>query len=78
AAVAAGFGAIISEVGAAMLVGGNILGQTRVMTTTIVLETRRGNFGVAIALGAVLLAVALLVNVVLAGLGTRARRPVLS
>lgn len=78
AAVAAGFGAIISEVGAAMLVGGNILGQTRVMTTTIVLETRRGNFGVAIALGAVLLIVALLVNMVLAGLGTRARRPVLS
>jgi len=78
AAVAAGFGAIISEVGAAMLVGGNILGQTRVMTTTIVLETRRGNFGVAIALGAVLLIVALLVNLVLAGLGTRARRPVLS
>jgi tungstate transport system permease protein len=78
AAVAAGFGAIISEVGAAMLVGGNILGQTRVMTTTIVLETRRGNFGVAIALGTVLLIVALLVNVVLAGLGTRARRPLLS
>lgn len=78
AAVAAGFGAIISEVGAAMLVGGNILGQTRVMTTTIVLETRRGNFGVAIALGIVLLIVALLVNVVLAGLGTRARRPMLS
>jgi len=78
AAVAAGFGAIISEVGAAMLVGGNILGETRVMTTTIVLETRRGNFGVAIALGIVLLIVALLVNVILAGLGTRARRPVLS
>jgi tungstate transport system permease protein len=78
AAVAAGFGAIISEVGAAMLVGGNILGQTRVMTTTIVLETRRGNFGVAIALGTVLLIVALLVNVVLAGLGTRTRRPLLS
>ncbi|MFW6089404.1 MAG: ABC transporter permease [Gemmatimonadota bacterium] len=78
AAVAAGFGAIISEVGAAMLVGGNILGQTRVMTTTIVLETRRGNFGVAIALGAVLLVVALLVNILLAGLGTRTRRPVLS
>lgn len=78
AAVAAGFGAIISEVGAAMLVGGNILGQTRVMTTTIVLETRRGHFGIAIALGAVLLVVALLVNVVLAGLATRTRRPVLS
>lgn len=78
AAIAAGFGAIISEVGAAMLVGGNILGETRVMTTTIVLETRRGNFGVAIALGAILLAVALFVNFVLAGLGTRTRRPVLS
>lgn len=78
AAIAAGFGAIISEVGAAMLVGGNILGETRVMTTTIVLETRRGNFGVAIALGAILLAVALFVNFALAGLGTRTRRPVLS
>lgn len=78
AAIAAGFGAIISEVGAAMLVGGNILGETRVMTTTIVLETRRGNFGVAIALGAILLGVALLVNFLLAGLGTRTRRPVLS
>ncbi|MFW6084356.1 MAG: ABC transporter permease [Gemmatimonadota bacterium] len=78
AAIAAGFGAIISEVGAAMLVGGNILGETRVMTTTIVLETRRGNFGVAIALGAILLVVALGVNFVLAGLGTRTRRPVLS
>ena len=78
AAVAAGFGAIISEVGAAMLVGGNILGETRVMTTTIVLETRRGNFGVAIALGAVLLIVALVINVLLAGLGSRTRRPVLS
>ena len=74
AAVAAGFGAIISEVGAAMIVGGNILGETR----TIVLEPRRGNFGVAIALGLILLAIALLVNVVLAGLGTRTRRPVVS
>ena len=52
AAVAAGFGAIISEVGAVMIVGGNILGETRVMTTAIVLETRRGNFGFAIARGA--------------------------
>lgn len=78
AAIAAGFGAIISEVGAAMIVGGNILGETRVMTTTIVLETRRGNFGVAIALGVVLLVVALLVNVVLTSLGSRTRRPVMS
>ncbi len=78
AAIAAGFGAIISEVGAAMIVGGNILGETRVMTTTIVLETRRGNFGVAIALGVVLLVVALFVNVILTGLGSRTRRPVMS
>jgi len=78
AAIAAGFGAIISEVGAAMIVGGNILGETRVMTTTIVLETRRGNFGVAIALGVVLLVVALLVNVVLTSLGARSRRPIMS
>ena len=65
AAVAAGFGAIISEVGAVMIVGGNILGETRVMTSAIVLETRRGNFGIAIALGVVLMLVALYVNVLL-------------
>lgn len=73
AAVAAGFGAIVSEVGAAMIVGGNILGRTRVMTTTIVLETRRGNFGVAIALGTVLLALALAVNVALLAVAGRSR-----
>jgi ABC-type tungstate transport system permease subunit/ABC-type tungstate transport system substrate-binding protein len=65
AAVAAGFGAVISEVGAVMIVGGNLLGETRVMTSAIVLETRRGNFGVAVALGIVLLAIALLVNLLL-------------
>ncbi len=76
AAVAAGFGAIISEVGAVMIVGGNILGETRVMTTAIVLETRRGNFGVAIAMGIVLLMLALYINVVLLLLGRRSlRRP---
>jgi len=62
AAVAAGFGAVISEVGAVMIVGGNLLGETRVMTTAVVLETRRGNFGVAIALGVVLLCLAFLIN----------------
>lgn len=62
AAVAAGFGVVISEVGAVMIVGGNLLGETRVMTTAIVLETRRGNFGVAIALGVVLLVIAFLIN----------------
>lgn len=76
AAVAAGFGAIISEVGAVMIVGGNILGETRVMTTAIVLETRRGNFSVAIAMGVVLMAIALYVNVLLMLLGRRSlRRP---
>jgi tungstate transport system permease protein len=65
AAIVAGFGAVISEVGAVMLVGGNIVGETRVMTTAIVLETRRGNFAAAMALGLVLLALAFAVNLVL-------------
>ncbi len=62
AALAAGFGSIISEVGAVMMVGGNIAGQTRVMTTAIVLETRQGNFSMAIALSLILLLLALLIN----------------
>ena len=74
AAVAAGFGAIISEVGAVMMVGGNILGETRVMTTAIVLETRRGNFDVAIAMGIVLMLIALGVNALLLVLGRRSLR----
>jgi tungstate transport system permease protein len=65
AAVIAGFGAIISEVGAVMMVGGNIAGETRVMTTAIVLETRRGNFAGAMALGLILLALAFAINAVL-------------
>ena len=56
AAVMAGFGGVISEVGASMMVGGNIRGQTRVLTTATVLETGKGNFDVAIALGLILLA----------------------
>jgi tungstate transport system permease protein len=62
AAVVAGFGSIISEVGAVMLVGGNIEGRTRVMTTAIVLETRKGNFDLALALGAILLAITFVTN----------------
>ena len=62
AAVVAGFGSIISEVGAVMLVGGNIEGRTRVMTTAIVLETRKGNFELAIMLGIVLLAITFVTN----------------
>ncbi|HHY87443.1 MAG TPA: ABC transporter permease [Chloroflexi bacterium] len=60
--VVAGFGSIISEVGAVMLVGGNIEGKTRVMTTAIVLETRKGNFELAIALGLLLLGMSFLAN----------------
>jgi tungstate transport system permease protein len=62
-AIIAGFGGIISEVGAVMLVGGNIEGRTRVLTTAIVLETRQGNFEMALALGAVLLAITFVINV---------------
>ncbi len=60
--VIAGFGGIISEVGAVMLVGGNIEHRTRVLTTAIVLETRKGNFGLALALGVILLAIAFVTN----------------
>ena len=56
AAIVAAFGGIISEVGAVMLVGGNIAGKTRVLTTSIVLNTRQGEFALAIALGVILLA----------------------
>jgi tungstate transport system permease protein len=65
AAVVAGFGGIISEVGAVMLVGGNIEGNTRVLTTAIVLETNKGNFGFALALGVLLLTIAFLTNFVI-------------
>jgi tungstate transport system permease protein len=65
AAVMAGFGGVISEVGASMMVGGNIRGQTRVLTTATVLETGRGNFDVAIALGLILLVLTFAVNFVL-------------
>ncbi|MGD9148371.1 MAG: ABC transporter permease [Anaerolineae bacterium] len=62
-AVIAGFGSIISEVGAVMMVGGNIQHKTRVLTTAIVLETRKGNFDLAMAIGIVLLGLAFLTNV---------------
>jgi tungstate transport system permease protein len=69
---------VISEVGAVMIVGGNLLGETRVMTTAIVLETRRGNFWVAIALGIVLLAIAFVINLGLTLFyGRGLRRPAL-
>ncbi|MBX3056354.1 MAG: ABC transporter permease [Anaerolineae bacterium] len=71
AAIVAAFGSIISEVGAVMLVGGNIQGETRVLTTAIVLETRRGNFALALALGIILLGLAFVTNLVLYGLQRR-------
>jgi tungstate transport system permease protein len=64
-AVAAAFGRSISEVGAVLIVGGNIEGHTRVLTTAIILETSKGHFEFALALGAALLSVALLVNVLI-------------
>jgi tungstate transport system permease protein len=65
AALMAGFGSVISEVGASMMVGGNIRHQTRVLTTAIVLETGQGEFAQAIALGLILLLLAYLVNLAL-------------
>ncbi|HEX2126644.1 MAG TPA: ABC transporter permease [Thermoleophilaceae bacterium] len=65
AAVMAGFGAAVSEVGAAMMVGGNIAGETRVLTTAAVLETSKGNLALAVALGLILLSLAFAVNLVL-------------
>jgi tungstate transport system permease protein len=62
AALMAGFGAVISEVGASMMVGGNIKGQTRVLTTAIVLETSKGEFDQALALSALLLIITYIIN----------------
>lgn len=73
AAVIAGFGAVISEVGAAMMVGGNIKGETRVLTTATVLEVGRGNFDIAVALTVVLLAMTYAVNIALTALQQRQR-----
>jgi tungstate transport system permease protein len=65
AVVTAAFGQVVAEVGAAMIVGGNIRGETRTLTTAVALATAQGDFGFALALGLVLLTVALLVNVAL-------------
>lgn len=64
-AVVLGFGRAIAEVGVAMMIGGNIRGDTRVLTTAITLETGMGDFGLSIALGIILLTVALIVVVTL-------------
>lgn len=65
AAAMAAFGAVVSEVGAAQMVGGNLVGQTRVLTTAAVLATSRGQFALAIAFGLILLLIAFAVNLVL-------------
>ncbi|HEX7787518.1 MAG TPA: ABC transporter permease [Methylomirabilota bacterium] len=73
AAVMAGFGGVISEVGASMMLGGNIKGSTRVLTTATVLETGKGNFDLAIALSVILLAITFLVNWALSWIQQRRR-----
>jgi len=63
--IIAGFGRVMAEVGAILIVGGNIAGYTRVMTTTIALETDKGNFELALALGVILLIISLIINIAL-------------
>ena len=64
-AIILGFGRAISEVGVALMIGGNIRGYTRVITTTMSLETQKGNVELSIALGIILLTIALIVNLIL-------------
>jgi len=73
-AAMAAYGRIVSEVGISMMVGGNIKWHTRTITTAIALETGKGEFALGIALGMVLLTVALAVNVIASGLKRRARQ----
>jgi tungstate transport system permease protein len=70
----AGFGRSISEVGAILIVGGNIAGYTRTMTTAIALETSQGNFVFALALGAVLVAISIAVSACAFGIEARSRQ----
>ena len=65
AVITAAFGQVVAEIGAAMMLGGNIRGSTRTLTTAVALYTAQGDFGLAVALGLVLIAIALLVNVTL-------------
>lgn len=73
-AVMAGFGAVVSEVGASQMVGGNIAGETRVLTTAAVLEVSRGEFGTALAFGLILVAFIVAVAGVITGVQLRAQR----
>ncbi len=74
AAIMAGFGSVISEVGASMMVGGNLRGQTRVLTTAIVLENSKGEFAIAIALSVILMLLAYLINLLLTWVQQRRTR----
>jgi tungstate transport system permease protein len=73
AAVMAGFGGVISEVGASIMVGGNIKGYSRVLTTATVMETSKGNFDMAMALGIILLLLSFLINAILTQVQQRER-----
>ena len=73
AAVMAGFGGVISEVGASIMVGGNIKGYSRVLTTATVMETGRGNFEIAIALSVILMLLSFFVNALLTRIQQRER-----
>jgi tungstate transport system permease protein len=72
--VMAGFGAVISEVGASQMVGGNLAGSTRVLTTAAVLEVSKGQFGTALAIGFMLVAITVGVSLVLTTVQQRAQR----
>ena len=74
AVITAAFGQVVAEIGAAMIVGGNIRGSTRTLTTAVALFTSQGDFGTALALGFVLLALALVVNIALQVLQGRETR----
>jgi tungstate transport system permease protein len=74
AALMAGFGSVISEVGASMMVGGNVKGQSRVLTTAIVLETSKGEFQTALALGVLLLVLTYLINFALTWIQQRGQK----
>ena len=74
ASIAAAFGRVMAEVGAVLMVGGNIAHHTRVMTTTIAMEADKGDFELAIALGIILLSLSFLVNAALYGFQRKGRK----
>lgn len=74
AAIIAGFGRVIAEVGAAMMVGGNIKGDTRILTTSIVMEVSKGNFDIAFALSFIIMTIAFIITFCLTYLQQRSRR----